>query len=86
MKKKNYNFFCWLIDSSVENCNKIIIKDEVYKCYFVIIRDEGEKVFFRCHKKSKISKYIKNVKDDISFECSSNYLSKALIILLSFLF
>ena len=71
----------------VENCNKIIISNEDYKCCLVKIKDDGDKELeCAAMKKSKVSKYIKNVKDDISFECSSIYLSKALIILLSFLF
>ena len=43
MKKKIIIFFWWLIDPSVENCNKITISNEDYKCCFVKIKDDGEK-------------------------------------------
>ena len=50
------------------------------------LKMKDKKIRMRYHEKSKVSKYIKNVKDNFLFECTSNYLSKALIILLSFLF
>lgn len=78
--------------ASVENCNSITFSDSDYKCCFESGKnDEGED-YKECgaYKKSKVKKIVDGMEEggfkDVSIDCSSNYLSKALIILLSLLF
>jgi len=79
-------------NASVENCNSITFSDSDYKCCFESGKnDEGED-YKECfaYKKSKVKKIVDSKEEggfkDVSIDCSSNYLSKALIILLSLLF
>ena len=84
-------FTCYNVTNpSVDACNAVTIPDEDYKCCFQSfelfgVKDEDCYAF----KKSKVKDYVKKAKksaDDFSVDCSSNYLSKALIILFSLLF
>ena len=77
-------------DLSVEKCNSVKISDKKYKCCFLSFKEDNKDNNF-CMPliESKVEDYIKDFEEnfgddvDISFDCSSNYLSKALIILLS---
>ena len=77
---------------SVENCNKITIDDDDYKCCYLYEKDEDGEEEKNCLaiKKNKAKKIIDFEEDDgntdVSLDCSSNYISNALIILLSLLF
>ena len=78
--------------ASVENCNKITISDKDYKCCYESYKDEDGESYNECEaiKKSKAKKVKELFEDlgftDVSVDCSSNYLSIALIVLLSLLF
>lgn len=79
-------------DLSVEKCNTAEIPDKKYKCCLQSFKEEGEEEEKICMplKKSKVKDYIKELEKDpdtddgdLSVDCSSNYLSNILIILLS---
>ena len=78
--------------ASVENCNSITFSDSDYKCCFESGKDPTGDTYKECnaYKKSKAKKLVDSYEkvgySDVSIDCSSNYLSKALIILLSLLF
>ena len=77
--------------ASVANCNSITFSDSDYKCCFESWKIVGEELKgCTAIKKSKAKKLVdlteKGGATDVSIDCSSNYLSKALIILLSLLF
>ena len=78
--------------ASVENCNSITFSDSDYKCCFESGKAPYGDDYKECgaYKKSKVKKIVdlmeKGGYKDLSIDCSSNYLSKALIILLSLLF
>jgi len=77
---------------SVDNCTSIEISNKDYKCCYIFFKDgDYEEKECAAMKKSKVKDFIKkyeqkNEGEKISIDCSSNYLSKALIILLSILF
>lgn len=79
-------------NASVENCNSITFSDSDYKCCFESGKSIDGEDYKECgaYKKSKVKKIIDAYEEagakDVSIDCSSNYLSKALIILLSLLF
>lgn len=78
--------------ASVENCNSITFSDSDYKCCFESGKNIVGEDYKECnaYKKSKVKKIVDAYEEagykDLSIDCSSNYLSKALIILLSLLF
>ena len=78
--------------ASVANCNKITFSDDDYKCCFESYKADGElEEGCTAIKKSKAGKLVDLYEDengfkDVSIDCSSNYISNALIILLSLLF
>ena len=79
---------------SVDKCSAIKFSDEDYNCCHVTIEYEGKKITDACWgvKKSDVKDYINDAEDEgdgdgeISIDCSSNYISNALLILLSLLF
>ena len=79
--------------ASVDSCSAIKFDDDDYNCCFVSLEVEGEKdKYCQGVKKSKVKKIIDAVEDNdevdisLSIDCSSDYISNALIILLSLLF
>ena len=70
------------VNASVDNCKAVPLNNEDYKCCFVESGNEKE-----CWgvKKKDVKDFVKD-SDNVSIDCSSNYLSKALIFLLSLLF
>ena len=93
---KGYN--CTLAgvsNPSVDKCSAIKFSDEDYNCCYVTIEYEGKKIQNTCWgvKKSDVKDYVNDVNDEaddddgeMSIDCSSNYISNALLILLSLLF
>ena len=84
-------------EASVDNCNKITFSDDDYKCCYYSVEVDGKKVDEECYplKKSEVKDMIDDFEDaaddegysaDVSIDCSSNYISNALLILLSLLF
>ena len=77
---------------NVENCNAIKLKDDDYTCCYYTYKEDGEEIKDCIPvKKNKVSKVIDDIEDedgytDVSIDCSSNYISNALLILLSLLF
>ena len=79
--------------ASADSCSAIKFDDDDYNCCFVSIDVEGEKdKYCQGVKKSKVKKLIDKMEDNdevdisVSIDCSSDYISNALIILLSLLF
>ena len=78
---------------SVDKCSAIKFSDDDYNCCYVTIEAEGRKRSY-CWgvKKSDVKDYVNDAEDEadgdgeISIDCSSNYISNALLILLSLLF
>ena len=87
---KEYETCSNVTNPSVDACNAVTIPDEDYKCCYQSYKEKGETVDdCIAFKKSKVKDYVKEGKkeeDSFSVDCSSNYLSKALIILFSLLF
>ena len=83
-----------VVQPSVDNCNKITFSDDDYKCCYYSVEVDGKKVDEDCYplKKSEVKDMIDDAEDaadgeaDVSIDCSSNYISNALLILLSLLF
>ncbi len=79
-------------EASVDNCNNITFSDDDYKCCFESYKDDSDdEKDCRAIKKSKAKKLVEAYEDeygytDVSIDCSSNYISNALLILLSLLF
>ena len=77
-------------DASVDKCSAIKFSDDDYNCCYVTIEYSGKKTN-TCWgvKKSDVKDYVNDADDgdgEISIDCSSNYISNALLILLSLLF
>jgi hypothetical protein len=75
---------------SVDKCSAIKFSDDDYNCCYVTIEYSGKKTN-TCWgvKKSDVKDYVNDADDgdgEISIDCSSNYISNALLILLSLLF
>ena len=78
---------------SVDKCSAIKFSDDDYNCCYVTIEAEGRKQSY-CWgvKKSDVKDYVNDMNDEadgdgeMSIDCSSNYISNALLILLSLLF
>ena len=74
---------------TVKECNAVSLPGDDNKCCLQELQYEGETEYYCLPmKKSKVVDYVDEVDGDVdvSVDCSSNYLSKALIILLSLLF
>jgi hypothetical protein len=80
---------------SVDKCSAIKFSNEDYNCCYVTIEAGGKKIQNTCWgvKKSDVKDYVNDVNDEaddddgeMSIDCSSNYISNALLILLSLLF
>ena len=79
--------------ASVDKCSAVEFKNDDYNCCYVSEEEDGEKETY-CWgvKKSDVKDYVNDVEDEdegdfsISIDCSSNYISNALLILLSLLF
>ena len=79
-------------EASVNKCTSITLEDDDFTCCFESFKDEGDE-YKGCTaaKKKKVNKIIDIYEDklkytDVSIDCSSNYISNALLILLSLLF
>ena len=80
-------------DANVNNCTSITLKDDDFTCCFESYKDKDGDENKSClaAKKKKVNKIIDGYEDDlgytdVSIDCSSNYISNALLILLSLLF
>ena len=81
------------VSPSVDKCSAIKFSDDDYNCCYVTIEYSGKKTN-TCWgvKKSDVKDYVNDAEDEadgdgeISIDCSSNYISNALLILLSLLF
>jgi hypothetical protein len=79
---------------SVDKCSAIKFSNEDYNCCYVTIEVGGKKITDDCWgvKKSDVKDYVNDYEDEadgeaeMSIDCSSNYISNALLILLSLLF
>lgn len=79
--------------ASVDKCSAIKFKNDDYNCCYVSEEEDGEKDT-SCWgvKKSDVKDFVNDAEDEaegdfsLSIDCSSNYISNALLILLSLLF
>ena len=85
-------FKCYLVEEpNVNNCTAITLEDDEFTCCFHKYKEDGED-YEGCQpiKKNKVGKVIDEAEDegesDVSIDCSSNYISNALLFLLSLLF
>ena len=81
---------CLSEDASEKNCNDISLDDDYNCCYISGFDDENGKLNYCAPLNEDEEKKLKDIfnKDElnISIQCSSNYISNALLILLSLLF
>lgn len=79
-------------NANVKNCSAIKLDDDDYNCCYVTQKYKGkEDKYCLGVKKSKVKTIIDDAEEDedvsdVSIDCSSNYISNALLILLSLLF
>ena len=79
-------------EANVKNCTSISLEDDDFTCCFESYKYNGhEHKSCTAVKKKKVNKIIDIYEDengftDVSIDCSSNYISNALLILLSLLF
>ena len=79
--------------ASVDKCSAVKFKNDDYNCCYVSEEEDGEKdTYCLGVKKSDVKDYVNDAEDEadgdgeMSIDCSSNYISNALLILLSLLF
>ena len=77
----------------VDKCSAVKFKNDDYNCCYVSEEyDDYKGTYCRGVKKSDVKDYVNDVEDEadgegeFSIDCSSNYISNALLILLSLLF
>ena len=80
-------------DASVDKCSAVKINNGDYNCCYEIMELGGEKdISCEVVKKSDVKDFVNDFNDEaddrgsVSIDCSSNYISNALLILLSLLF